>query len=104
MLFLTRWVFVAVHGRFLVAASGGYSSLLWVLASYCGGFNSCGIGLSCPEVWSRDLPGPGIKPVSLALAGGFLTTGPLGKSNRHLLSQSFPNLQILPSLSALRRE
>ena len=27
-----------------------------------------------------DLPGPGIEPVSPALAGGFLTTGPLGKS------------------------
>ena len=28
-----------------------------------------------------DLPGPGIEPVSPALAGGFLTTVPLGKSN-----------------------
>ena len=28
----------------------------------------------------REFPGPGIEPVSLALAGGFLTTGPLGKS------------------------
>ena len=27
-----------------------------------------------------DLPGPGIKPVSPALAGGFLTTAPPGKS------------------------
>ena len=27
-----------------------------------------------------DLPGPGIKPVSLALAGGFLASGLLGKS------------------------
>ena len=26
-----------------------------------------------------DLPGPGLKPVSLALAGGFLTTAPPGK-------------------------
>ena len=26
-----------------------------------------------------DLPGPGIKPVSPALAGGFLTTAPPGK-------------------------
>ena len=28
-----------------------------------------------------DLPGPGIEPVSLALAGGFLTTVPPGKSH-----------------------
>ena len=27
-----------------------------------------------------DLPGPGIGPVSPALAGGFLTTAPPGKS------------------------
>ena len=27
-----------------------------------------------------DLPGPGIEPVSLALAGGFLTIGPPEKS------------------------
>ena len=26
-----------------------------------------------------NLPGPGIEPVSPALAGGFLTTGPPGK-------------------------
>jgi len=28
-----------------------------------------------------DLPGPGIEPMSLALAGGFLTTGPPGESS-----------------------
>ena len=28
-----------------------------------------------------DLPGPGIEPVSPALAGGFLTTAPQGKSS-----------------------
>ena len=27
-----------------------------------------------------DLPGPGLEPVSLALAGGFLTTVPPGES------------------------
>ena len=30
-----------------------------------------------------DHPRPGMEPVSPALAGGFLTTGPPGKSNRH---------------------
>ena len=33
-----------------------------------------------------DLPRPGIKPVSPALAGGFLTTVPPGKSPLALLS------------------
>ena len=31
-----------------------------------------------------DLPGPGLEPVSPALAGGFLTTAPPGKSERAL--------------------
>ena len=35
-------------------------------------------GSVVPSMW--DLPGPGIKPVSLALAGGFLSTVPQGKS------------------------
>ena len=37
-----------------------------------------------------DLPGPGIEPASLALAGGFLTTGPPGKS-LHILGCPFPS-------------
>ena len=32
-----------------------------------------------------DLPGARTEPVSLASAGGFLTTGPPGKSNSHFL-------------------
>ena len=34
----------------------------------------------------RDLPRPGVEPVSLALAGRFLTTGPPGKSSPWLLT------------------
>ena len=44
-----------------------------------GSFNSYGPWASLLQsMW--DLPGPGIKPVSPTLAGGFLTTGPPGKS------------------------
>ena len=32
-----------------------------------------------------DLPGPGLEPVSPALAGGFLTTAPPGKPSREIL-------------------
>ena len=32
-----------------------------------------------------DLPGPGLEPVSPALAGGFLTTAPPGKSQESIL-------------------
>ena len=34
----------------------------------------------------RDLPGPGLEPVSPALAGGFLTTAPPGKPEGQFLS------------------
>ena len=44
------------------------------------------IGFPSPEYWSglpfpslEDLPDPGIKPVSPALAGGFFATEPPGK-------------------------
>ena len=33
-----------------------------------------------------DLPGPGLEPVSAALAGGFLTTAPPGKPTSHFLN------------------
>ena len=36
-----------------------------------------------------NLPGPGIKPMSPALAGGLSTTGPPGKS-RHLTFYALP--------------
>ena len=38
------------------------------------------IGLSFPS--PGDLPNPGIRPTSLALAGGFFTTEPPGKQNQ----------------------
>ena len=55
-------------------------------ASHCGaslvavhGLSSCSIWVWLPQgTW--DLPGPELKPVSPALAGRFLTTGPPGKS------------------------
>ena len=52
----------------------------------CGPPGSAAHGLSWQECWSLllcpppgDLPGPGIKPESPALANGFFTTEPLGK-------------------------
>ena len=38
-----------------------------------------------------DLPGPGLKPVSPALAGGFLTTAPPGKPLYFLTYQVGPD-------------
>ena len=103
-----RWVFVAARGLSLVAGSRGYSSLqcagfsLWWLLllqstgsrhtgfSSCGSqalerrLSSCGARAQLPRgTW--DLPGPGLKPVSPALADGFLTIAPPGKPNQCLL-------------------
>ena len=98
-----HWVFVAVHGLSLAAASGGYSSLwctgfsLWWLlllqsmGSRHTGFSSSGLRalegrLSSCGAWAQllhgmwDLPRPGIEPMSPALAGRFLTTVPPGQS------------------------
>ena len=40
-------------------------------------------GLSCPSACGILVPQPGIEPASSALQGGFLTTGPPGKSQHH---------------------
>ena len=49
--------------------------------------SSCGAraSLLC-SMW--DLPGPGLKPVSPALAGGFLTTAPPGKPTFYYLKEN----------------
>ena len=94
-------------GLSLVAVSRGYSSLhglLIAVASRCGiwalgawalvvvarGLSSCGTyavecRLSSCGAWAWllcgmwDLPRPRLEPMSPALTGGFLTTGPPGK-------------------------
>jgi len=37
-------------------------------------------GVDCPSFLQRNLPDPGVKPMSPALAGRFFTTEPPGKS------------------------
>ena len=70
-------------------------------ASHCGGFSccraralqragfsTCGTLATLPcALW--NLPGPGIEPMSPALAGRFLTTGPPGKSYLRYLKEGF---------------
>ena len=85
-------LFVAVCGLLIAVASrcraralGAWASLVVVRGlSSCGSqalecrLRSCGArALLLRGMW--DLPGPGLKPVSPALAGGFLTTAPRGK-------------------------
>jgi len=50
----------------------------WTIAHH----TSLSMGFPRPEYWSRlpgDVPNLGIKPASLALAGGFCNTEPPGK-------------------------
>ena len=69
-------------------------SLQWLLLSWSTGCQCTDSvvmahGPSHCKAWGRsmwDLPGPGIKFMSPALAGGFLTTGPPGKSRMYSFS------------------
>ena len=60
-----------------------------VRASHCSGFSCC--GARALGAWAQllrgmwDLPGPGLKPLSPALTGGFLTTAPPGKSHNSVV-------------------
>ena len=46
-----------------------------------------------------DLPGPGLEPVSPALAGRFLTTAPPGKSHKPV-APGFPGGAVVKNLPA----
>jgi len=78
--FWLLWVFVAVRGLSPVAESGGFS-LQWLLlfgnTSSRAWLSSCGTQTLLPHgMWNPQ--GPGIEPMSPALAGRFLTTGQQG--------------------------
>ena len=83
-IFWPCWVFIAACRLSLILTGGGYSFivvwrfLLAVASLWSTGFSSCGTAaqLLC-DTW--DFSRPGTEPVSLALQGRFLTTGPPGK-------------------------
>ena len=63
-----------------------YLLFLAALDLHCGAWALRHVGLVAAAVWAYlplglwGILGPGIKPISPALADGFLTTGSLGKS------------------------
>ena len=67
------------HVPVLIAARG---SLLRRAGSFvlAQGLSSCGRGLCCSAACGILVPRPGLEPVSPALQGGFVTTGPPVKS------------------------
>ena len=77
-----RPLFIAVRGPLTVAASPVAEHRLQTRR-----LSSCGSQASLLRgMW--DLPRPGLKPVSPALAGGFLTTAPPGKPHMLFLSST----------------
>ena len=84
---------------FFFLATSGLRCCAWAFSS-CGEWplerrlSSCGARAQLlRSMW--DLPGPGLEPVSPALAGGFLTTVPPGKPRKRVLkTQSFINFVI----------
>ena len=127
------WVFIAGSGFATVAVPGLLTVVLPLLQSTGSRHLAsvvvvCGLssrGLKAPELglhscgspaWmlcgTWDLPGPGIEPMSLALQGRFLTTGPPGKfwtlavlaliyMRQHILSaQSAQSLKFIWGLEA----
>ena len=74
-----KWgpLFIAVRGPFTITASLVAEHRLQTRRlSTCGSRAQLLRGM-----W--NLPGPGLEPVSPALAGGFLTTAPPGKPHRY---------------------
>ena len=99
-----------LHMGFLQLRRAGATLHCGEWASHCSGFSCCGaralstgskhVGFSSCGTWALerrlsscgawaqllcgmwDLPGPGLELVSPAWAGGFLTTAPLGKSQK----------------------
>ena len=71
--------------------------ILAALGIHCGPWASPAVRvvLSCPEACGILVLGPGIKSTSPALAGGFLTTGPLGKSPGMEFSLEITGLYLL---------
>ena len=88
--FMTEWVFIAAWGLSPVAAIRAplvlVHGLLALVASLAAERGSRAQWLSSCSAWAQllrsmwDLPGPGIELIFPTLAGGFLTTGPPGKS------------------------
>ena len=58
--------------------------------------------LGCSVACGVLVPRPGIKPTSLALEGGFLTTGPPGESHIHLFGLEFSSFaDVYPGVGLL---
>ena len=76
------WVFTAAYKLSLIVASGLLIEVVSLIAVH---------RLNCAKECGILVPSPGIKLVSPASTGGFLTTGPSGKSPMCLLTGDWTN-------------
>ena len=76
------WVFTAAHKLSPIVASGLLIEVASLIAVH---------RLNCAKECGILVPSPGIKLVSPASTGGFLTTGPSGKSPMCLLTGDWTN-------------
>lgn len=77
-------LFVAVHRLLLLWSTGWGCVGFGSCGSWAAGLRSCGSWAQLPR-GMRNLPGPGMEPMSPALAGAVLTTGPQEKSRTAVL-------------------
>ena len=94
--FWPHWLFVAAHRLWVaalrlspVAASRGYCAAAACRLQGAGSIVVVHDGHSCPISCRIPVPRPGAEPVSPALQGRFLTTGPPGKSLELFSIESF---------------
>ena len=83
------WAFSSCVERGYSSLWGTGSSLPWLLTLRSTGSRRAGFSSCAAQVWLLcgmwDLPGPGLGPVSPALAGRFSTTAPPGKPHVTIL-------------------
>ena len=80
------YLFIFWLRRVLVAARGIFTASCRIFSLRRTGSVVEACGLSYPAAFGTPVPRPGIKPVFPELEGGFLTTGPPGKSHSKALS------------------
>ena len=118
--YLFIYSFLAVLGlccytwAFSSCSKQGLLSSCGARASHCGGFSCCGaqalghvgsVVVGCTglvALWHVKFPRPGVEPMSPALAGGFLTTGPPGKSRENCFKSPFLYLAKLLSVMIMK--
>ena len=102
--FLFKYLFIYLAALGLSCSMGDLRCGMWGLSLWYAGFSLVAAHrLSCPVACGILVPWPGIEPMSPALEGGFLTTGPPGKSQEQIFFRDIKRLCFGFSLIPLAR-